>query len=94
MYRESRMGGGSRCFSPRQNILHEDGTLTIKASGWEDGETHWTGWMSLVPTDLDYDFWYWMAFTRQVSELVQESQIEDWKQEYRAACSRTAFAVH
>lgn len=94
MYRKSRMGGGSRIFNPKQNILHEDGLLTIKVTGYEDDETHWTGWMTLSPSDFDYQFWYWMAFTRQVSELIQERQVDEWKQKYLAAQSAMSLAVH
>ncbi len=88
MYYESNLGGGSRYFSPKYNVLHEDGLLTIKASGWENGETHWTGFLSVAPSEPDYDFWYWLARVRQASELVEESDLAKWKAEYATSQSR------
>lgn len=85
MYRKSMMGGGDRFFIPSQHILHDDGLLTIKASGWEGMETHWTGHMTLSPSEPDYDFWYWMACIKQVPELVQERELDRWKSEYAAS---------
>jgi len=85
MYRNSRMGGGDCFFNSKYHILHDDGLLTIKASGWEDGETHWTGFMTLSPSEPNYDFWYWMACIRQVPELVQERELDKWKEEYTAS---------
>ena len=85
MYRKSMMGGGDRYFNPKHHILQEDGLLTIKASGWEDGITHWTGHMTLSPTEPDYDFWYWMACIKQVPELVRERELDRWKGEYAAS---------
>lgn len=85
MYCKSRMGGGDRFFNPKQHILHDDGLLTIKASGWEAGETHWTGFMTLSPAEPDYEFWYWMACIKQAPELVQEFELDKWKAEYAAS---------
>ncbi len=76
------MGGGNRYFNPKYHTLHADGLLTIKASGWEDGETHWTGFLSLTPSEPDYNFWYWMACIKRVPELIQESELSKWKNEY------------
>ena len=83
MYRTSRMGGGSRVFNVKQHILHEDGLLTVKATGYEDDETHWTGWMTVTPSDTDYDFWFWMARVQRVPELVQERELSKWKAIYK-----------
>ncbi len=93
MYRESRIGGGDRFFNSKQHILHDDGLLTIKASGWEDGETHWTGFMTVSPSEPDYDFWYWMACIKQVPELVQERELDKWKGEYAASRKGMAGVV-
>lgn len=86
MHRTSRMGGGSRIFNLKRHILHNDGLLTIKATGYEDDETHWTGWMVVSPSDTDYDFWYWMAHVQCVPELilVQEHELSKWKAVYKA----------
>ena len=83
MYHTSRMGGGSRIYNVKQHILHEDGLLTIKATGYEGDGTHWTGWMTLEPSNPDYGFWYWMACVQRVSELVQERELSQWKASYR-----------
>lgn len=90
MYRESRMGGGNPLFNPKQHVLHDDGLLTIKASGYEDDSEHWTGWITLSPSEPDYNFWYWMACIKQVPGLVQECELDKWKDEY--AASRKALA--
>lgn len=94
MYRESKMGGGSRYFNPTNHILHEDGLLTIKASGWENGEEHWTGFLTLSPSEHDYDFWYWMTRIKQVSELVEEHELNKWKDEYNASRRVLTEAAH
>jgi len=83
------MGGGSRIFNVKQHIFHEDGLLTIKVSAWEDGETHWTGFLTVAPSEPDYDFWYWMTQVGQVTELVQESELSKWKAIYK---TRTGWA--
>jgi len=73
------MGGGYRIFNLKRHILHNDGLLTIKATGYEDDETHWTGWMVVSPSDSEYDFWYWMARVKMPQELVQERELSKWK---------------
>lgn len=93
MDRESRMGGGVRIFNAKQHILHDDGLLTIKATGYEDDETHWTGWMTLAPSEPDYDFWYWMACIRQELKLVQERELDRWRDEYAASRNDLAEVV-
>ncbi len=93
MYRRSMMGGGDHYFNPRQHIPHEDGLLTIKASGWEDGETHWTGHMIVSPSEPDYDFWYWVACIKQVPKLVQERELDRWKGEYASSQEVLGVAV-
>jgi len=65
-----------------QYTLHEDGLLTIKTTGYEDDKTHWTGWMTLLPSDADYDFWYWMARVKQPLEIIPEWNLTSWKTEY------------
>lgn len=84
MYRESRMGDGSRTYNPRQHILHDDGLLTIKVTGYYLDETHWTGWRTLSQSESDYDFWYWMAFVAQPQGVVGEQDLDKWKTEYSA----------
>ena len=64
MYHESNLGGG-RYYSPKYSVLHENGLLTIKTSGWEDGATHWTGFFTVSPSEPDYQFWYWMALVKR-----------------------------
>lgn len=82
MCRDSMMGGGDRYFNLKHHVLHDDGLLTIKASGYEDDSEHWTGHLTLSPSEADYHFWYWMACIRQVVELVRERDLAAWKEEY------------
>ncbi len=86
MYRKSRLGGGHRVFNLKRHILHNDGLLTIKATGYEDDQTHWIGWMAVSPSDPEYGFWYWMARVQHVPELVlvQERELSNWKAIYKA----------
>ena len=93
MYRKSMMGGGDRYFNPKYHVLHEDGLLTIKASGYEDDSEHWTGHMTLSPSEADYRFWYWMACIRQVPELVRERDLAVWKEEYARSQNAPKAAV-
>jgi len=93
MHCKSMMGGGSRFFNPKYHSLHDDGSLTIKASGWEKDSEHWIGFITLLPGDSDYGFWHWMAFTRQVTELVPENQLDNWRQEHRASQSSQLISV-
>lgn len=93
MYSKSHMGGGSRSFNPKYHSLHDDGSLTIKASGWEEDSEHWTGFITLLPGESDYDFWHWVVFTRQVTELISENQLDSWRQEYRASQSSHLVSV-
>jgi hypothetical protein len=38
----------------------EDGTLTMKTSGWRADGTRWTGSFSCGTVDPDYPFWCWL----------------------------------
>ena len=93
MYHNSKMGDGDRYFNPKYHVLHEDGLLTIKASGYEDDSEHWTGHMTLSPSEADYRFWYWMACIRQVPELVWERDLAAWKEEYARSQSTSKEVV-
>jgi len=93
LYRKSMMGGGDRFFNPKHHVLHDDGLLTIKTSGYENDSEHWTGFMTLAPSEPDYDFWYWMACIKQVPELVQEHELDRWKSEYAASQGALAGGV-
>ena len=93
MYHESSLGG-DRYYSPKHSVLHEDDLLTIKASGWENGEAHWTSFLSVAPSEPDYDFWYWLVRIRQASELVEERNLAKWKAEYAASQSRGVEVTH
>ena len=92
MYRESRMGGGSRIYNPKQHILHDDGLLTIKVTGYEDDETHWTGWMAVSPAEPDYDFWYWLALMKPPGGI-GERDLGKWKKEYAVSRRDVVEAV-
>jgi len=93
MHHNSRLGGGDRFFNLKQHVLQKDGLLTIKASGWIDGTSHWSGHVSFSPTESDYDFWYWMACVRQPPEIVSERDLESWKREYAASRKELALAA-
>lgn len=93
MYHESRMGGGIRTYNPRQYTLHSDGLLTIKVTGYEEDETHWTGWQTLSPAEPDYEFWYWMASVVRPEGVVIEDDLGKWKAEFAASCSDLALTV-
>jgi len=38
--------------------------------------------MTLLPSDADYDFWYWMARVKQPLEIIPEWNLTSWKTEY------------
>ena len=84
MYSESKLGGGERCYWPRYHTLGEDGTLTLKVTGYEEDTSHWTGWITLTRSKPDYDFWHWMACTRRVSTMIPEYELNKWKKLYSA----------
>lgn len=94
MYRISRMGGGTRIFNVKQHILHEDGLLTIKTTGYEDDETHWTGWMTLAPSDPEYGFWFWMTHVKQPLEIIPDWSLTSWKNEYANSKKEMAGIHH
>lgn len=79
------MGGGSIIYNPRLHILHEDGLLTIKVTGYEDDETQWTGWKTVLPSEADYDFWHWVALVKQPPGVIAERDLSKWKAEYAAS---------
>ncbi len=84
MYHESKMGGGNRYFNLKRHTMHDDGWLTIKASGYEDCR-HWTGSLAVAPTEADYDFWYWLARVKQAPGIIAERDLAWWKSEYAAS---------
>ena len=85
MYRKSKLGGGDRFFNPKQHILHDDGLLTIKASGWVEGTSHWSGHVSFSPTDPEYNLWYWIACVKKVPGIIPERELDRWRSEYAAS---------
>ena len=85
MYDESRLGSGSRIYNPRQHILHDNGLLTIKVTGYEEDNTHWTGWRTVSPSEPDYNFWRWMALVAQPAGVVGEHNLSKWKADYAAS---------
>ena len=89
MHHKSRMGGGSRMYNLRRHTLHENGLLTIKASGY-DGNEHWTGWLTIAPEEADYKFWHWLVCVKQVPGIATENELDAWKREY--AVSQTELA--
>lgn len=53
-----------------------DGTLDIKASGWQ-GNTHWTGWREVKPDDPDYAFWRWLIDNDDYDRLVEDRELPE-----------------
>lgn len=56
--------------------------MATRAYEGEEGETRWHSFLILVPFELDYDFRCWMACVKQVSETVEEHELDNWKRQH------------
>jgi len=66
---------------PTWRHVAPDGTLDIKASGWE-GNTHWTGSREIKPDDPDYAFWRWLVDNDEYDRLVDERELPEARQRW------------
>jgi hypothetical protein len=71
---------------PHWHSLDTDGTLHVKASGWQGGD-HWTGEQAIGRAEPEYDFWRWLVAQREYHRLVEESELpairEQWSRQTR-----------
>jgi hypothetical protein len=73
-------------YRPHWHGLDTDGTLHVKASGWQGG-SHWTGELAIKPAQPDYKFWRWLVAQKEYHRLVEESELpairEQWLRQAR-----------
>lgn len=87
---------GITWYRPGYHGFDDDGTLYIKASGYEGRGayfSHWTGEFEISPTQPDYDFWCWFVDQKQYRRLVKETELPDIKDRWArsmkpGACKR------
>src|SRR5688572_14960389 len=59
---------------PDWHSVDADGTLHVKASGWQ-GDCHWTGEHAVGPADPEYNFWRWLVDQEEYHRLVKQDEL-------------------
>jgi hypothetical protein len=74
-------GNAITWYWPGWHSVDADGTLHVKASGWQ-GDSHWTGEQAFSPAEPEYDFWRWLVAQKEYHRNVEESELpaieEEW----------------
>ena len=67
----------------------DDGTLEMKATGYEqeDGDlAHWTGYIEIPPDHQDYLFWNWVIQQKgRFKSLLSDEDVVAIRREYTSA---------
>ena len=66
-----------------RNIL-DDGTIVMKARGYDRSGAHWTGWAEIAPDDPDFGLWTWILTRRDLfEEIISGKALEAIREEYQ-----------
>ena len=49
---------------PGWRDVEEDGTIILKARGYDQSGAHWTGWVEIGPDHADFALWHWIIARR------------------------------
>lgn len=61
---------------PRSSTVLRDGSIVFKTSGWDRGETHWSGNETVVPSSGEFGALMWIHQNRRVlPPLIEKGRI-------------------
>ena len=78
---EFTAGDAITWYWPDWHSVDSDGTLHVKASGYQGG-SHWTGDRAISPAEPEYDFWRWVVAQKEYHRLVEESELPAIREEW------------
>jgi hypothetical protein len=82
-------GDGITWYWPDWHGVDSDGTLHVKASGWQGG-SHWTGEIAIGTEKPEYTFWRWFVGQKEYHRLVEETELPAIREEWLRRTSRDA----
>ena len=84
LYGEWVGGEESIYYWPEWRSIRDDGTIVMKARGYDQFGAHWTGWAEFTPDDPDFGLWTWIL-TRagRFDEIISGKLLETIREEYR-----------
>jgi Type II secretion system (T2SS), protein E, N-terminal domain len=66
-----------------RNVL-DDGTIVMKARGYDQFGAHWTGWAEITPDGPDFGLWTWiLAREDRFDKIISGKDLEAIREEYR-----------
>jgi hypothetical protein len=72
---------------PEWHSVDSDGTLHVKASGWQGG-SHWSGETAISPEKTEYEFWRWFVTQKEYHRLVEKHELPIIREEWVRLSSR------
>ncbi len=64
--------------------IRDDGTIVMKARGYDQFGAHWTGWTEITPDDPDFGLWTWiLAREDRFDKIISGKLLETIREEYR-----------
>ncbi len=83
----------SKYYWPHWTKFNADRSLTIKTTGYDQHQTHWIDYVTVAPTDTEYEFWLWLSENRQ--ELLTADAVDSLRQDFQSPFSekQTALAL-
>jgi len=67
----------------RWRDVREDGTIVMKARGYDRLGAHWTGWITITCDDEDFALWSWLlAREDRFDEIISGEDLEAIREEY------------
>lgn len=62
----------------------DDGTIVMKARGYDQFGAHWTGWAEIAPGDPDFGLWTWiLARGDRFDKIISGKALEAIREEYQ-----------
>ncbi len=71
----------STFYNPAWHQIDDNGTLHVKASGYS-GDFHWTGTLTVEPTQPDYALWMWIISEKNTRALINDQEFARLKREF------------
>jgi hypothetical protein len=63
--------------------LQDDGTIIMKASGYDQFGAHWTGWVEIAPDGPDFGLWTWILSQEdRFPEITSGEAVEATREEH------------
>ncbi len=77
-----------RFYWPRHIQLRDNGTLTVKMTGYDEETTHWIDYLTVGRTDADYSFWLWLRQSAIIREVLEEQEVSALRNEFEQTLRR------